>query len=277
MLNKAFFLQIGLILMNFDNAVWLVGILTEAVLIGLLAYRRVWHTLPVFCSYLVWDVLSNIVAFAVSRFYPSHYFQVYLAETIVDSALLFCVLVELAWSVLRPLRASLSRMALVAVSALILIAGAAIWPFAGLQGIKGATSSAGLLYAQLQQTTSILRILFFLVLAGGCQLLSISWRDRELQVATGLGLYSLVSLTAAMVNLHQTTASQYQHLAQFVTASYICCLIYWTVSFAQKEAERREFTPQMQKFLLAVAGAARSTRVALHGPHSNKPPRPDGC
>lgn len=269
--------QIGLILMNFDNAVWLVGILTESVLIGLLTYRRVWRTLPIFCSYLVWDVLSNLVALAVNHFYPAHYFRAYLAETIVDSALLFCVLVELAWSVLRPLRASLSRVALVAVAVIILIAGAAIWPFAGLQGIKGTTSSAGLFYAQLEQTTSILRILFFLVLAGGCQLLSISWRDRELQVATGLGLYSLVSLTAAMVNLHQTTASQYQHLAQFVTASYICCLIYWAVSFAQQEAERREFTPQMQKFLLAVAGAARSTRVALDDSHPGKPGKPGGC
>ena len=44
--------------------------------------------------------------------------------------------------------------------------------------------------SQLQHTVSILRILFFLVLAGGSQLLSIGWRDRELQVATGLGFYS---------------------------------------------------------------------------------------
>jgi len=37
------------------------------------------------------------------------------------------------------------------------------------------------------------------------------------------------------------------------------------VSFAQKEAERREFSPQMQGLLLAVAGSARSTRIALTG------------
>jgi hypothetical protein len=40
-------------------------------------------------------------------------------------------------------------------------------------------------------------------------------------------------------------------------------LLYWTVSFAQKEAERREFTPQMRGFLLAAAGAARANRIAL--------------
>jgi hypothetical protein len=110
---------------------------------------------------------------------------------------------------------------------------------------------------------SILRILFFLVLAAGSQLLSIGWRDRELQVATGLGFYSLVSVTVVVLEAHETTESQVYHLNQLIVAGFLCSLLYWLVSFAQKEAERREFTPQMQNFLLAVAGAARSTRVAL--------------
>jgi hypothetical protein len=40
-------------------------------------------------------------------------------------------------------------------------------------------------------------------------------------------------------------------------------LIYWVYCFSRQEAERREFTPQMQNFLLALAGTARSTRIAL--------------
>ena len=46
-------------------------------------------------------------------------------------------------------------------------------------------------------------------------------------------------------------------------ASYLCSLLYWVYSFAQKEAERREFTPQMQNVLLAMAGVAREQRLAL--------------
>jgi hypothetical protein len=46
-------------------------------------------------------------------------------------------------------------------------------------------------------------------------------------------------------------------------AAYSCSLLYWAVCFAQQEAERREFTPQMQSLLLAVAGTARTTRIAL--------------
>jgi hypothetical protein len=52
-------------------------------------------------------------------------------------------------------------------------------------------------------------------------------------------------------------------------------LLYWLVSFAQKEAERREFTPQMQNFLLAMGGAAHSTRVALTESRTGKAPKQD--
>ncbi len=108
-----------------------------------------------------------------------------------------------------------------------------------------------------------MRVLFFLVLAACSQLLSISWRDRELQIATGLGFYSLVSIAVSIVQAGQTVGPLYIHLNEIVGASYLCSLLYWTFSFATKVAPRREFTPQMEGFLLAVAGAARSTRVSL--------------
>jgi hypothetical protein len=185
-----------------------------------------------------------------------------LAEAIADSALQFAVLIELAWSVLRPMRTSLPRSALLAVAVLIAAAAAAIWPFAGIQGLSSfSTEWRNLVH--VQQTASILRILFFLVLAGCSQLLSIGWRDRELQVATGLGFYSIVSVAVAILHSRQGMGQAYRNLNRFVAVSYLCSLVYWVVSFAQQEAERREFSPQMRSALLAVAGAARTTRVAL--------------
>jgi len=258
-----------------DNAIQLASFLALIAVIGLLLYRRIWHALPVFCSYCVWELLSNIVLEGIDRFAPHALFQAVFVDQILDSALLFCVLVELAWSVLRPLRASLPRSAFVLVGVLILVAGAIIWPFAELPNLANATTREGLIYAQLVQTSSILRILFFLTLAGGSQLLSIGWRDRELQVATGLGMYSIASLAVAVIQTHQTTASAYQHLDIAEGAGYLGCLLYWAVSFAQQEAERREFTPQMRRFLLALAGAARAARVGLEDGHDSKPRKSD--
>jgi hypothetical protein len=257
---------------SINNWIWLASVLTELLVLVLLFYRRVWRTLPIFCTYCVWDLSANLAMMWIARFAPGLAFHFELVATIADSVFLFCVLVELAWSVLRPLRASLSRSSLVLVALLILVAGAAIWPFAALHGIV--SSREGLLYMQLQQTTAILRILFFLILAGGSQLLSIGWRDRELQVATGLGLYSIVSLTVAVMQTHQTTVAQYFSLTVAASASNVGCLLYWAYSFAQQEAARREFTPQMQSFLLAIAGAARSSRIDLENSTGKK--RPDG-
>ena len=260
--------------MSLDNALWLAGIVTEAAVFGLLLYRRVWRVLPVFCAYCVWDLLINTGNYAVRRFFLGSYLTVYLVETVVDSALQFGILVELSWSVLRPLRTSLSRRALVVVGVLIVAVGAAIWPFAAPSGLAYLSTEAHIL-VRLQQTVSILRILFFLALAAGSQLLSIGWRDRELQVATGLGFYSLVGISVAMLNTRPTMGPYYSLLNQVVIASYLCSLLYWVFSFAQKEAERREFTPQMQSLLLAVAGAARSTRVGLEDSAATKKRKPE--
>jgi len=93
--------------MSLDNALWLVGVATEAAVVGLLVYRRVWRTLPIFFAYCAWDLLGAAVAYPIIRFFPASYFAVYLAQIVVESALELGILVELTWSVLRPFRASL--------------------------------------------------------------------------------------------------------------------------------------------------------------------------
>ncbi len=251
--------------MSLDNSIWLAYVLAEAILVGVLLYKRAWRILPFFFAYCVWDLFGNIGSFTSRQLYSadySHYITTYLVQTIIDTAFQFCILVELAWSVLRPIRSSLPRYSLFALGAAVLVAGAVIWPFAGAPGLVQTPAQVQLI-VHLQQTVSILRILFFLGLAGCSQLLSIGWRDRELQVATGFGLYSLVSMGVTLLQTHQTRASQYKDLNEFVVATFACSLLYWVFSFAQKQPERREFTPQMQNLLLAVAGAARADRTAL--------------
>src|SRR5271168_4670538 len=147
--------------MSLDNTLWLAGILTEAFVVGLLVYRRVWRLLPLFCVYCVWDVLSNTASYASAHLFDSgslNYLTTYLIQTAIDAVLQFCVLVELAWSVLRPVRSSLPRYTLVALSALVLLIGAIIWPFATLADTAQLPSNAQLV-VHLQQTAAILRIL----------------------------------------------------------------------------------------------------------------------
>lgn len=250
-----------------DNSLWFAGLVAEAAILGLLLYRRVWRTLPIFCVYVAWGLVSDAGTVAALRVFggpSSHgYLITYIVLTTLDSALQIIVLIELAWSILRPLRPALSYRALVLVGLLIVAAGAVIWPFAGMHGLAG-YSTAWRSLVRVQQTTSILRVVFFLLLAGCSQLLSIGWRDRELQVASGLGFFSIVNLAVNVWNSHQGMGKEpYTLGSRVLAAAFVCSLLYWVFSFAQAEAERREFTPQMETFLLALAGTARSTRMTL--------------
>lgn len=249
--------------MSLENAFGIAAVTTEVAVVALLVYRRVWRRLPVFFVYCIWALFSDGLAYSIKFFSASGYsFNFYTVMTVLDVTLQFCVLVELAWSVLLPVRKNLSRKALWVVAALILAVGAAIWPFAALTGVA-VSLKAWHFIEQLQQTAAILRVLFFVLLAACSQLLSLGWRDRELQVATGFGFYSIVSLAVAALNTHLSTPQQLGNVYRLVVVSFLSSLLYWIFSFAQAEAERREFTPQMQSILLTLAGTARISRVAL--------------
>lgn len=251
--------------MALDSIFRFAGFGTEIVLVVLVLSRRLYRVFPVFSAYLVWDLLDNFALFAVSVHYPANYFNVFLIALAADSAFELAVLIELAWSILRPFRSALPRGAIVVVALLIGALCAVVWPFAHSAAYAHYGPQSRLLL-HLQQTVAIMRILFFLVLAGCSQLLSINWRDREMQIASGLGIYSLISVGVSIVQAGQSVGQLYFYLNDLVLACNVCCLLYWLVSFARQVAPRREFTPQMQSFLLAVAGTARSTRVAVTAP-----------
>jgi hypothetical protein len=179
---------------------------------------------------------------------------------------MFCVMVEVSMSVLKPIRALLPSWAILAVGLLFAIGSAAVWMLVKFPGFDKLTGPFQII-VHIQLTSSMVRIVLFLLLAGFSQLLSIGWRDRELQIATGFGFYAVASLSVILLHMDQGASpalrNQYHLLDQLLSASYDCSIGYWIISFAQKVPERREFTPQMQNFLVALAGNARSTRLAM--------------
>jgi hypothetical protein len=238
------------------------GIAAEALLLLLLILRRVYRTLPVFTFYLAWSLLSDLGQSAAENRYPHAALAIYLVCAAIDSLFQLGVLFELSRSVLRPVAKFMPWWISLAVAGLIVLICAAIWPITQ-SSIFAAFNGQQRLLVHLQQTFSILRVLFFLALAGCSQLLSIGWRDRELQIATGLGFYSMISVAVSVLHTRIALYPEYQRMDQIVAASYVCSLLYWSFCFVQQEAARREFTPQMQSFLLAVAGTARTTRMSL--------------
>lgn len=251
--------------MNLDTTLWISGISAEVLVLGLLLYHGIWKQFPFFSAYNLSSLIGTASAVVLLHWYPassSLYISYYLIYLLVDSVLLFAVLVELAWSVLRPLRGSLPPRTLIIIVLLILAVAAIIWPFASLPKLALMARELAFL-VRLKQTVATLAVLAFLVLAAGSQFLAIGWRSRELQIATGLGLYSLVGMVVTVLHTYPRMSLQYNRLDQLQVASFLCSLIYWIFSFAQQEQERREMSPQAQDLLLAMAGAARTTRISF--------------
>jgi hypothetical protein len=238
------------------------GMAAEAFLILLLARIRAFRILPAFFLYICWSLASDAALFGLRTLPPGTYFRVYEVQMVIDATMVFAVLVELAWSVLSPLRSSLPKRSWIGIAILIAIAGLVVWPVAGLT-VPAHLSFTGQVFFRLQQTFAILRVVVFFAMAGFSQLIGIGWRNRELQVATGLGFYSILSLGITVLHTHQVTGSQYHWLDILGAAGYLGTLTYWVWAFATKEAERQNFSPQMANFLLLIGGTAKTSRVAL--------------
>jgi hypothetical protein len=253
-----------------DTVPWICGLVAEIALIVVLSRICVYRKLPAFFVFVCWSFFCDALVFGLQSWYPSVfsqysqvYFRIYEIQLVIDSAVIFAVLVELTWSVLRPVRSSLPRRSWIAIAVLIALAGLLLWPLAGLTVPPNLTPE-GRNFFRIQQTFAILRVVVFLAMAGLSQLLSIGWRNRELQVATGLGFYSIVSLAITVVHTHQIVGTQYHWIDQVGVFSYLGTLSFWVLAFATKEAERQKFSPQMENFLLLVGGTAKASRVALN-------------
>jgi hypothetical protein len=239
------------------------GLAGEAILILLLIRARAYTILPAFFLYICWSLLNDAALFKLQSLPYATYFRIYEVQMVVDATLVFAVLVELAWSVLRPIRDSLPKRAWIGIALLIALVGLFVWPVAGLT-LPPHLLPAGTVFFRLQQTFAILRVIVFFAMAGFSQLIGIGWRNRELQVATGLGFYSILSLAITVTHIHQIPGSKPYHWMDVAgAAGYFGALTYWVFAFATKEAERQNFSPQMANFLLLLGGTAKASRVAL--------------
>lgn len=261
--------------MTLDGFLSTCGIAAEAALLLLLLRFRVYRSLPAFFVYSCWNLISDVGLFFLRSEPSPVYFRIYEIQLVLDSAMMFAVLVELAWSVLRPVRDSLPRRSWIIIAIIIVFCGFMLWPLAGW-AVPAYLSSAGANFFRLQQTFAILRVLIFLGMAGLSQLLSIGWRNRELQIATGLGFYSIVALSVSVAHVHQAAGTKIYHLLDnLAAASYLGSLVYWVIAFTTKEAVRQDFSPQMENFLLLIGGSAKSHRVALRDFPVTKPREKD--
>jgi len=116
--------------------------------------------------------------------------------------------------------------------------------------------------AALDLVVGLLRMLIFVATAAFAQLLGIGWRNRVLQLATALSFYSAVDLVVSLVERYSGGSDNLEHIRAL---AYVLELGFLLWAFTTKEVRRREFSPQMEQFLVTLAGRAKLARRHLSG------------
>jgi hypothetical protein len=238
---------------------YLLGFATEFCLLVVLLVRRQYDVFPVFTVYIAFNVLTDLGLGVLAAACPpnvgrSIMFVLLPLQYLFELGVLF----EIAWNVLRPVHISLPR--------------GTIRVFAGLIGLA---LLCGTLLAwhvhdtgnriydikrPLDLTVGLLRMLIFAATAGFAQVLGIGWKNKVLQLATALSFYSAVDLIVSLLANHSTG---FNPLEPIRGGAYLLELAFLVWVFTTKEVRRREFSPQMEQFLVTLAGRAKLARTAL--------------
>jgi hypothetical protein len=238
---------------------YLLGLIAEISLVVVLIVRHHYREFPVFTLCMASGLLTDVGLGVLAVAYPSHVvhsvnFALMPFEYLLDLA----VLLEISWNVVRPVRTSLppgSVRAFVAAVVLSLLGGVLLAHHFGNTGNKIQD-----IKAPLDLMVGLLRMLIFAVTAGFAQLLGIGWRNKVLQIATGLSFYSAVDLIVSLVGRYSGDSRDLEAIRMIAVTLE---LIFFVWVFTTKEVRRREFSPQMEQFLVTLAGRAKLARTAL--------------
>lgn len=240
--------------------VFLLGFLAEFALLGVLLARRQYKTFPVFTIYIAFNICSDLLVGILSTT-PDHTVarQVGLLLLPPQSLLELAVLLEIAWHLVKPVQSSLPRNVMKVFGYLTVIALAA-GALLAWQVNPDAAQTLEKLKLRQDLTVSVLRMIFFAITVGFAQMLGIGWKDRVLQLATGLSFYSAVDLIGSFIQSQHGPSPAVDHLR---VGGYLVELGFFLWAFTTKAVERREFSPQMQEFLVTISGRARDARAAI--------------
>jgi hypothetical protein len=232
-------------------------LISEISLLAVLLIRRQYRFFPVFTLSIAFNLLNNVASAGLIAYSASFASTAPYVLLPVEYLLDLAVLLEIAWNVLRPVHSSLPKGSLLALTlAVALTSGGGLL----LAHHYGNSAKIQELKAPFDLTVGMLRMLIFAATAGFAQLLGIGWRNKVLQLATGLSFYSAVDLIVSLVVHYYGDVSGLEAVRVAATALEFTFFV-WV--FTTKDVARKEFSPQMEQFLGTLAGRARLARTAL--------------
>jgi hypothetical protein len=253
-----------------DDVLWAAGATGELLLLGILIGRRIYRTFPIFCIWIAFVLLLEPTFYWLLNHASARtYYQTFFALNFPQYLLEACVLLEVASTVLQPVRKSLPKGVLFFVAILMVAIGTV--GFLVAAHLNAATLAHTRSFVVLNTAMAILRLVTFLLIAAFSQVLGLGWKNHVLQLASGLAFYSAVTLIVELAHSHlragPSYASDYYMLAHFRVLGYLCALYYWCFCFARQEAPRKEFNSKMSDFLVSMSGMAKQQQSVVARKH----------
>ena len=250
---------------NIDGLIFILSVIAEATLAGMIVKRGMGRIYPILLTYLIFNLIEDPLGWMLQN---SHsYTRFYFIVTVLDYVLQLLIVAEVAGQVIRPAKRSLPFPMLPVVTVAVLVCAIIAASFS--PQLHMGTGHLEQVSMRVTLGLAILKLLLFAVLAGFAQMLGIGWKNHVLQFATGLAFYAAVSLFVQINSTHLPAVDRGAYvahlvlLAQIQSAAYLATLAFWTWAFSRNEAPRKEFTPQMQQVLVTITGTAKRTRLAV--------------
>jgi hypothetical protein len=222
-----------------ENALWIAGPVLQLGVVGVMMWRRMHRTFPVFFSYVVAQVVMFLAVFPIHAWcsYKQYFFSFWICEAI-SLVIGFMVIHEIFLEIFRPFH-TLKDLG----SILFKWAGLVMLLMAGVVAAASPASSQGPLVQSVLTVQRCVRIiqcglvLFLLIFS---KYLGVSWRHRSFGIALGFGSFAITEQIA--VALRASAYIEESSLNLVILFAYNVAVLVWMGYMAAKQLAREDKT-----------------------------------
>lgn len=248
-----------------ENVFWAAGFIGHVALVLVLLIRKRYKDYPVFCSFILYQALTTVLLFVVSRFMSPHaYFQAYWITGFADYLLQVAVIFEIARDVLRPTGAWVRD-----ARSSFLGWGAAGFVLAGVVAVQiGPPQAIGfdLWDARVTVFTSLLTCELFVAMSAAANRLGLQRRSHVVALGQGITVWAFSALLEEFGHALLGWDRKFAIFVYLRMAVYLSVLVFWMASFWLPEKVRAPLSPEMQAYLVALHRRVQFDLTSVNGP-----------
>ena len=214
---------------------WFTAPALMAIVAGVMVRRKLNKRFPMFFTYAVFQVCSNLLLFLASQTSYRNYFYAYWVSTALSIGLGFLVIHEVFEYAIRPYAGlrDLARMMFHWVALVLLLVS-------GLVGFTGPGSSADhlmLTIANLERGVRLIQCGMLLFIAVFSARLGLTWRDLPCGIAFGFGIFAATDLTLYSLRA-QLGPSWNVAIGRISSSAYVFSTLTWVTYTLLPQAAR---------------------------------------